>query len=266
MTLHPHLHCIVPGGRLTRQDKWKTAKSDGKYLFNVKAMSKVYRGRFIAALKQQLPQEITKALVHALYKHTWVVYAKQPFTAVQSVVEYLGRYTHKIAISNHRIKDVDADKVSFSYKDYKHGSVNKEMSLNAGEFIRRFAIHILPKNFVPPCGIRHYGICSSSAKDKSALVIKAQLPALPSRIAAKAIAVAYNPKQCPCCRKETMQTVMRFKHRGPPADWKEMATDLLACISTEAVIKKTLNNTARAALCNYTIKDKKFAMISKIKS
>src|SRR5665213_2098094 len=98
MTLHPHLHCIVPGGGLTKQDNWKMAKSDGKYLFNVKAMSKTFRGRFIASLKEQLPEVMTKELCDNLYKHKWVVYAKRPFTGPKSIVEYLGRYTHKIAI------------------------------------------------------------------------------------------------------------------------------------------------------------------------
>jgi hypothetical protein len=231
MTLHPHLHCIVPGGGLTKDGKWKTAKSDGKYLFNVKAMSQVYRGRFIAALKEQLPQEMTKDMVNELYKHKWVLYAKRPFTGPQSVVEYLGRYTHKIAISNHRIKNHHADKVIFSYKDYKHGSVQKEMELDAMEFIRRFSMHILPKRFVR---IRHYGICSSSAKQKNSLVIKAQLPGLAPPSAAgiaKIAPAAYNPKQCPCCKKETMETLIRFNRRGPPADWRQLAAELLACIA-----------------------------------
>ena len=246
MTLHPHLHCIVPGGGITRPSplrgegkgvRWKMAKSDGKYLFNVKAMSRVYRGRFIDALKQQLPQEMTKELVNTLYKHNWVVYAKRPFTGPQSVVEYLGRYTHKIAISNHRIQNIEDGKVSFAYKDYKHGSVKKEMTLEAMEFIRRFSLHILPKGFVR---IRHYGICSSSGKQKSALVIKAQLPAQVSVTNAdtsKAGAQSFNPKQCPCCKKETMETVMRFNRRGPPVDWKEQATDLMNCIRITGVLK-----------------------------
>ena len=236
MTLHPHLHCIVAGGGLTKQGEWKHAKSDGKYLFNVKAMSTVYRGRFIAALKQQLPGEMSKELINALYKHNWVVYAKRPFSGPPTVVEYLGRYTHKIAISNHRIQNMEDGKVSFAYKDYKHGSVKKQMTLEAMEFIRRFSLHILPKGFVR---IRHYGICSSSAKIKSALVIKAQLPPLIqlSAYVNKATLVAYNPKQCPSCKKETMETVMRFNRRGPPADWKELATDLLTAISTAGVLK-----------------------------
>ncbi len=172
MTLHPHLHCIVPGGGLTKQGKWKQAKSEGKYLFSVRAMSKVFRGRFIAALKEELPGQMDKAFINQLYKHKWVVYAKRPFAGPQSVVEYLGRYTHKIAISNHRIKNYQEGKVTFGYKDYRHGSIKKEMTLEALEFIRRFSLHILPKNFVR---IRHYGICSSSAKQKSAVIIKEQL-------------------------------------------------------------------------------------------
>ena len=100
--------------------------------------------------------------------------------------------------------DIEDGKVSFAYKDYKHGSVKKEMTLSGMEFIRRFSLHILPKGFVR---IRHYGICSSSAKVKSALVIKAQLPlqmAKPFDAITKAAPVPYNPKQCPCCKKETL--------------------------------------------------------------
>lgn len=231
MTLHPHLHCIVPGGGLTKQGKWKAGRSEGKYLFGVKAMSKVFRGRYIAALKEQLPEQMNREFVNSLYKHNWVVYAKRPFAGPQSVLEYLGRYTHKIAISNHRITAHEAGRVSFSYKDYKHGSVKKEMTLESMEFIRRFSLHILPKGFVR---IRHYGICSSSAKQRSALVIKAQLPPpadLPVSILSKSAPIPYNPRQCPCCKKETMETVMRFNRRGPPADWKELAADLLASVN-----------------------------------
>ena len=105
----------------------------------------------------------------------------------------------------------------------------KEMTLDAMEFIRRFSLHVLPKGFVR---IRHYGICSSSAKEKSALIVKAQVPALrqPPAAISKASPEPFNPKQCPCCKKETMETVMRFNRRGPPAQWKEMALDLMESI------------------------------------
>jgi hypothetical protein len=230
LTLHPHLHCIVPGGGLTKAGKWKHAKSKGKYLFNVKAMGIAFRGRFIAALKVLLPGEMDKPFVNTLYKHRWVVYAKRPFTAPKSVVEYLGRYTHKIAISNHRIKGMGQTGITFSYKDYKHGSIKKEMTLDGVEFIRRFSLHILPKGFVR---IRHYGILSSTAKKAAAITITAQLPEASKPVITRPAPQLYNPNECPCCRKETMQTIMRFNRRGPPADWEQLAKDLLECITTK---------------------------------
>ena len=225
MTLHPHLHCIVPGGGINKQGKWKTARSDGKYLFNAKAMSKVFRGKFIALLKERLPEAMLPEVVNDLYKKDWVVYAKRPFGGPQSVIEYLGRYTHKIAISNHRIKNIEDGKVTFSYKDYKQAAVKKEMTLEAMEFIRRFAMHILPKGFVR---IRHYGILSSTCKAACAVVIKEQLPPMENH--AKPDKEIYNPLQCPCCKKETMQTVLRFHRRGPPEDWEDMAKKLWECL------------------------------------
>lgn len=226
LTLHPHLHCIVPGGGLTKAGNWKTAKSDGKYLFNVKAMSKTFRGRYIAELKQLLPEEMTPQLLNALYKHNWVVFAKQPFTGPQSVVEYLGRYTHKIAISNHRLKQVDDSHVTFSYKDYKHGSAKKEMVLDAGGFIRRYALHILPKGLVR---IRHYGILSSTSKTRSAIIIKNQLPPAKPLVNTRPVLTPYNLMQCPCCKQPTMHRLISFK-RGPPPNCMAQAADLLYVI------------------------------------
>jgi hypothetical protein len=224
LTLHPHLHCIVPGGGLTKAGRWKMARSKGKYLFNVKAMSKTFRGRYIAALKEQLPLEMTPQLLHALYKHNWVVYAKRPFTGPASVIEYLGRYTHKIAISNHRIKHADDNHVTFAYKDYRHGSIKKEMTLEGVEFIRRYSLHILPKGFVR---IRHYGIVSSTSKKRSAICIKQQLPPPKPFIKLRPQPKAYNPNQCPCCKEETMHTLLQFDRRGPPQRCIELAADLL---------------------------------------
>lgn len=227
MVLHPHLHCIVPGGGLTKQGKWKTAKANGKYLFSVKAMSKVYRGKFIALLKEKLPTEISPAFINELYKKDWVVYAKRPFAGPQSVIEYLGRYTHKIAISNHRIKNIDGSNVSFSYKHYKQAAATKEMTLDALEFIRRFALHILPKGFVR---IRHYGIVSSTSKQQASLLIKEQVASMPELKNKKPVREIYNPLQCPCCKKETMQTILRFNRRGPPDGWEAMAKNILECL------------------------------------
>lgn len=226
MTLHPHLHCIVPGGGLTKQHHWRTAKSEGKYLFNVKAMGSVFRGKFIAELKKQLPLHLTPALLSSLYKQGWVVFAKQPFENPRSVIEYLGRYTHKIAISNYRLQKHENGKVDFTYKDYRQGSVTQTMQLYDMEFIRRFSLHILPRGFVR---IRHYGILSSSSKGKCAVLINAQLPPLkiPAYIKLKPKRPPYDPKLCPCCKQGTMQTLLHFKNRPPPWYWQQLAKDLL---------------------------------------
>jgi len=224
LSLHPHLHCIVPGGGLTPQGKWKQAKSSGKFLFPVKAISRVFRARFVAGLRKQIPG-LPQSLYDTLFKKEWVVYAKQPFLGPKQVVEYLGRYTHKIAISNHRLLNVTHDAVTFTYKDYRDAVRKKQMSLSPHEFIRRFALHILPKGFVR---IRHYGILSSTRKVKDLPQVHAQLgSAMKQRQKTdwKLIAqtrLNFNPGVCPCCKKQTMQTVLTFDRRGPPDGWEQM--------------------------------------------
>jgi hypothetical protein len=143
LSLHPHLHCIVPGGGLTKNGNWKTAKTQGKFLFPVKAMSKVFRAKYVKALKSRINPD--KELINALFQKEWVVFAKRPFGHPKAVLEYLGRYTHKVAISNHRILNIDTQKTTFSYKDYRQGAQKLEMSLDNLEFIRRFSMHYLSR-------------------------------------------------------------------------------------------------------------------------
>lgn len=212
LTLHPHLHCIVPGGGLKEDGFWKSAKSKGKYLFPVKAMSKVFRAKFIESLKNKIT-DLEKNLVNKLFEKNWVVYAKRPFGNPSSVIEYLGRYTHKIAISNHRLLSVENGKVTFSYKDYRKEAKKQNMTLDAMEFIRRFSLHILPKRFVR---IRHYGILSSTVKKSSIPKIKAMLPEKIIRKATDEPRQLYNPNICPHCKKDTMVIIERFTGRGPP--------------------------------------------------
>ena len=191
-------------------------------------MSKKFRARFIHhlrnnVLKQNLETEkkwiLPNSIIQQCFRKEWVVYAKKPFSGVNSVVEYLGRYTQKIAISNHRICNIDTQNstITFSYKDYKAKGKKKRITLNAIEFIRRFALHILPKAFVR---IRHYGILSSSSKQKTIKIICKQLPAKKSKPKKKgANAISYNPLQCPCCKKETMVNILSFDRRGPPLEY-----------------------------------------------
>ena len=212
LTLHPHLHCIVPGGGLSKKGYWKQARSKGKFLFPVKAMSRVFRARYLEQLRQRCKPG--QSLLNALYKKNWVVYAKRPFAHPMQVVEYLGRYTHKVAISNHRIASLDADVVSFNYKDYRHSGKQQVLQLSHGEFIRRFALHILPRGFVR---IRHYGILSSSAKIKSLPTIRAQIPQQWEPPPPEPRKLEPNLQGlCPHCKTATMVTVEILPKRGPP--------------------------------------------------
>jgi hypothetical protein len=234
LTLHPHLHCIIPAGGLSKQGKWKHTKTNGNYLFPVKALSIVFRAKYVHHLrknvlmynaKNKIQVLLSKHIIDSCFKKQWVVYAKRPFSGVNSVVEYLGRYTHKVAISNHRITTIDntTHTISFNYKDYKEGAKKKTLTLDALEFIRRFSLHILPKAFVR---IRHYGILSSTAKTKAIEVIKKQLPPV-KQVTKTHQTKPYNPLQCPCCKKETMMHLLDFNQRGPPSNWKERAKLLL---------------------------------------
>jgi len=163
MERHIHLHCIVPGGALTFDGEQFKRCPRRDWLFPVEALSKVFRGKYLEALErahaegdlETPPGTHFAALRKALRKREWVVHAKPPFGGPQQVIEYLGRYTHRIAISNRRILNLADGKVAFTWKDYEDGSKIKEMTLDAEEFIRRFTLHILPPRFVR---IRHYGL------------------------------------------------------------------------------------------------------------
>jgi hypothetical protein len=216
--LHPHVHCIVPGGGITPAGKWKMARYKDRYLFPKRAISTVFRARFMAELrkKMDIPQQIAKQV----FKNKWVVYAKRPFACPKTVVEYLGRYTHKIAISNHRLVEVDDRLVSFKYKDYREGGKQKLATLSGVEFLRRFALHILPHGLVR---IRHYGFLASRNKAIQLNIAKKDLHQLKwhkikytwAQIAAEKL--NYKPLQCPVCNKETMMVIKIIEpERGPP--------------------------------------------------
>lgn len=237
LTLHPHLHCIIPAGGLTKKHQWKHCKTKGNYLFPVKALSIVYRAKYIYHLRKNIAAHnannekqivLPKDVIDACFKKQWIVYAKKPFSGINSVVEYLGRYTHKIAISNHRITNINTinDAISFKYKDYKANGIKKELTLNSMEFVRRFSLHILPKAFVR---IRHFGILSSTAKTKAIECIRKQLPEKKIK-ERKTTGIIYNPLKCPCCKKETMITVLTFDQRGPPTNWGKQSQYFLQIV------------------------------------
>jgi hypothetical protein len=219
LSLHPHVHCIVPGGGIDYKGNWKQVKVSKKgkvFLFPVINIAKVFRGKFITTLQQQLPQE--KKYINMLYKTNWVVYAKEPFAGPEQVVEYLGRYTHKVAISNHRILEINKQRVLFRYKDYKDNR-QKVMSLEGTEFLRRFCQHIMPKGFVR---IRHYGLLATSKrKQLHQLQQKFGIPVNEKKEKKNWKQICcellnYDPDLCPHCKQGRMVTIEHFYPIRPP--------------------------------------------------
>ncbi|MEX0635525.1 MAG: IS91 family transposase, partial [Ferruginibacter sp.] len=220
LSLHPHIHCIIPGGFVDQKGSWKQTKSEGKFLFPVKAMSRVYRAKYVALLRAA-DIEVEQSTFDALFKKEWVVYAKRPFGSPKSVVEYLGRYTHKIAISNHRILAIDDQTVTISYKDYRAEGQKKTMTFSHEEFVRRFAMHILPKRFVR---IRHYGFLSSTWKRSRLSELQCKLTGLSHQQLPVIIKDSY-VKTCPCCKTGRMITLLTFGRRGPPSEYYKSASE-----------------------------------------
>jgi hypothetical protein len=155
---HPHVHCVVPGGGLSLDGSRWVAGSP-RFLLPVHILSRVFRSKFIAGLRQLLSQnklefhgsllelrdmERFRRFLRQLYTHQWVVYAKPPFGGAEHVLQYLARYTHRVAISNHRLVSFSSGQVSFRWKDYAHGNKQKVMTLPSDEFLRRFLLHVLP--------------------------------------------------------------------------------------------------------------------------
>ena len=183
---HPHLHCIVTGGGLSpEKDQWIEPKTD--FFLPVKVLSRLFRGKLLAYLKEAwqkgkliFPGKVVylqrersfNDLLSDLYKQEWVVYCKKPFSNAETVMEYLGRYTHRVAISNDRIVKIHKDQVTFRYRDRNDNDKMKLMTLNASEFIRRFLMHVLPDGFMK---IRHYGILSNRSRKTKLATCKALL-------------------------------------------------------------------------------------------
>lgn len=169
---HPHLHCIITGGGLS-PDGLRWIPSRNEFFLPVKVLSRLFRGKFLAYLKDahekgklDFPGKIASLkekralndLLKELYAQEWVVYCKPPFGSAEMVMDYLGRYTHRVAISNDRLVNLEGDQVTFRYRDRNDNDTIKLMTLDASEFIRRFLLHILPDGFMK---IRHYGILSN---------------------------------------------------------------------------------------------------------
>jgi len=217
---HYHLHCIVSGGGLSLEGKGWVA-SPAHYLFPVRALSALFRGKFLAGLKALFGagklefhgqcQSLTGAKEFAcLLRQTaavnWVVYAKRPFAGPKQVLAYLSRYTHRVAISNRRLICADGRQVTFDYKDYADEAKHKLMTLDTLEFVRRFCLHILPERFVK---IRHYGLLGNRQRQERLRQARQWLgappPAEPDQApTAKDARTDAPPARCPFCQKPTL--------------------------------------------------------------
>jgi len=238
LLLHPHLHCVVTGGALSPDgSRWLRARQ--RYLLPVKVLARLFRGRFLDALQQAYshgrldfagstssladPHQWAR-LRDQLYRTNWVVYAKPPFGGPEHVFRYLGRYTHRVAISNHRILDVDDGKVTFSVKNYADGGRRGKLTLAAVTFLRRFLLHVLPRGFVR---IRHYGLCASRsvktdlAAARSLLATPGQPLIMPSDESTLGSenspeSAKSHPSDCPHCGGHMMRRWTFLAGQAPP--------------------------------------------------
>lgn len=215
LNFHPHIHCIVPSAGVTLKGNAKLISKKGKYLYPVKMVSAVFRGKMLERIKKHLRKINQLKDYHQLLNQLWIkpwnVHCEAPLGNSEQIVKYLGQYTHRIAISNQRIQSINKLDVDFSYKDYSNQSKKKIIKLSGVEFLRRFCMHILPKRFVK---IRYYGIYSS--KSKSLLVKTKKLK--PKEIKQQRILrlTGFDIFQCPFCKKGRMMFIKILpKIRGP---------------------------------------------------
>jgi hypothetical protein len=217
LSLHPHIHCVVPGGGLSPDgSNWIGCKPG--FFLPVRVLSKVFRGKFIDLLKRARQQgklpgtecnESFNRLLNASVKHDWVVYAKPPFGGPEQVLKYLSRYTHRIAISNRRLVALDETTVTFNYKDYAHGNRPRTMTLDGAEFLRRFLLHAVPSGFMR---IRHFGLFANCCRSNNLATCRRLLSvpspldadAGPTPLAIASLASVADHVCCPACGRGRM--------------------------------------------------------------
>ena len=237
LSQHIHLHCLIPGGALSAdRSRWIRAKPG--FLFPVRALSRVFAGKFLEQLQLLYEEdELSFAdgtadladpaafatLIRQLRRHKWVVYCKPPFAGAEHVLEYLGRYTHRVAISNHRILAHQHGRVRFRYKDYRQGGRPRVMELDAHEFIRRFLLHVLPDGFHR---IRHFGLLANRTKRDNLALCRELLgqpdrtePSAPESVEHIMLRVAdLDIHRCPVCQRGNLQITATLEPTIQPWD------------------------------------------------
>jgi hypothetical protein len=210
LLFHPHIHCVVPAGGLA-PDRTRWIRGSDRFFLPLEVLQIVFRGKFVEGLKDAFAQKRLRlagpiqhlarpncfaAFVRKLHRHKWVVYVKPPFGGPEQVLRYLGRYTHRVAISNHRLLAFDGENVTFRWRDYAHGNVQRTMTVSAEEFIRRFLMHVLPKSFVR---IRHFGFMANYQRSTSFELCRRLLEMAPV-VSTKESDSTTSTWLCPTCR------------------------------------------------------------------
>jgi Putative transposase len=206
LCLHPHVHCVVPGGGLSPDGARWVACRRGFFL-PVRVLSRVFRGKFVDGLKRARARgELVGAaaedgraferLLNTSVRNDWVVYAKPPFGGPEQVLKYLARYTHRVAIANRRLVSVDDRTVTFEYTDYAHGSRRRTMTLDGAEFLRRFLLHAVPTGFMR---IRHFGLLANRGRGERLERCRRLLGAPPPVGPAATATTAAERPCCPAC-------------------------------------------------------------------
>ena len=229
LSLHPHIHCLVPAAGYTLDGRWKTIGHSGKYLYPIHQLSDAFKGKFLDSLKRTLRKENGLALfndaIQQSYKTKWVVHCEPSLASADHVVRYLGQYTHRVAITNQRILNIADGKVTFIAKDYRQRAIKKPVTMDGVEFLRRFAMHILPRRFVK---IRRFGIYNHTVKRNLDLqfapeekpgidsVIKRQSPP-ETNVERFERLTGINPCLCPVCKSGRMVATRELPRIRSPA-------------------------------------------------
>lgn len=229
LSLHPHIHCLVPAAGYTPDGRWKNIGHSTGYLYPVHQLSEAFKGKFLDALKRALKKQNELSLfndkVQAAYKTRWVVHCEPSLASAEHVVRYLGQYTHRVAITNQRIVKITHKTVTFIAKDYRDRALKKPVTLDGVEFLRRFTLHILPKRFVK---IRYYGIYNHTAKrnlnlqfvpeDKHHIntITKQKQTIAESGLQRLERLTGINPCLCPVCKTGRMITLRELPRIRSP--------------------------------------------------
>jgi len=238
LSLHPHIHCIVPAAGYTLDGKWKNIGHSGNYLYPVHQLSDTFKGKFLDSLKRALSegneQNLFYNVVQQAYHTKWVVYCEPSLANADHVVKYLGQYTHRVAITNQRILKIADGKVTFIARDYRDRAIKKPVTLNGIEFLRRFTLHILPKRFVK---IRRFGIYNHTVKRNLNLqftpeekpyidkIIRQQKPP-ETNVERFERLTGVNPCLCPVCKTGSMVAIRELPRIRSPA-WNPLKKTLI---------------------------------------